>query len=164
MRVHQLDCVGLRRPSERQQGWAVLHSATFEILHDGSLNCEEHSPTVQRIYGRARVAALTQDSCICGSFGPLNCEYAQPGCGRYAGHSHLPSAEGYRAVGLKLVILCFPVQTPPSQLGFHLTREAQRAVYRVDSALAKQPILTQVSSASRASLTGAHGPSAIATD
>lgn len=33
-----------------------------------------------------KVAALAEEDCICDSFGPLKCEFAQPRCGRYAGH------------------------------------------------------------------------------
>ena len=36
-------------------------------------------------------------------------------------------------------MLCFPLQTPLSQLGFHITIDPTRAVCRVTPALAKPP-------------------------
>lgn len=114
-----------------------------EIPCHGSLNLTQ----ALAICCPTKVAALAQEDCICDSFGPLKCEFAQPGCGRYAGYSVLilppASAEGYRAVGLKLVILHCLVQTPPSTLGIHRKLHTKQAVYRVISSLAKQPSLPE---------------------
>jgi hypothetical protein len=139
---------GYRYPSCEPVSWTVwpceVHQRTIAGLSRSPLERgRDPLPRVtnsqQALAARAaicrppKVAALVEEDCICDSFGPLKCEFAQPRCGRYAGHSvlNLPpaSTEGYRGVGLKLVILCFPIQTPPSKLGIHPKLHAKRAVY-----------------------------------
>ncbi len=62
---------------------------------------------------------------------------------------------------MKLVILCFPVQTPPFEPGILLVFDAKRAVYRVIPLSGQTTVFAQVQSC--VSLTGAGGHKPAAT-